>query len=169
MAAGPTYEAIASTVLGSATSTITLLSIDTSYTDLVVVWNYKSNSTNYPTLGLRMNSSTTGYSGTQVYNGFGTKGSNRNSSATSISIARAIGGSIVANGVGQVIYHFLNYANTNVYKTVVAFAGMSDNGVELDVGTWQNTSAITSITLFAATSNDFHGDSTVTIYGIKAA
>ena len=169
MAAGATYEPIATTTLSSATSTFTFSSVSGSYTDLVLVIAYKAATTNYPTLRLTFNGSATGYSGTQLWGTGSASGSNRNTSAAFISIARAVGVPQTIGNTGTVIINLQNYSNTTTSKTVLARVSASDTGTEADVGLWQNTSAITSISIDAPTTNDFAIGSTFTLYGIAAA
>lgn len=161
-----THTPIASQTLGSATSSVSFTSIPQGYTDLVVVIGYKAATTNYPTLRLSFNGSATGYSGTQLYGDGATAGSNRTSNAAYISIARAYGVPQTIGNTGTIIIHLQNYSNTTTYKTVLARANASDTGTEADVGLWQNTSAITSFSIDAPTSNDFASGSTFTLHGI---
>lgn len=169
MAAGPTYEPIATTTLTSATSSISFTGISSSYTDIVLVFAYKAATTNYPTIKLTFNGSTTGYSGTQLYGNGSTAGSNKNTSASFISIARAVGQPSVVGNTATVLIHIFNYSDTSVYKSVLARADAADTGTEADAGLWQSTNAINQIDLNTSTSNDFAIDSMVTLYGIKAA
>ena len=169
MAAGATYEPIATNTLGSATSTVTFSSISGSYTDLVFVISLKAATTNNPTLRLTFNGSATGYSGTQLYGTGSAAGSNRTTSAAFIAIARAIGAPPTIGNTGTIIINLQNYSNTTTYKTVLARANAADSGTEADVGLWQNTSAITSISIDAPTTNDFAIGSMFTLYGISAA
>lgn len=169
MAAGVTYDKIATTTLGSATSSITLSSISGSYTDLVLVFSYKANTTNFPTIKLTFNGNTSGYCGNQVIGNGSTVSANRNSNAAFISIARGVGQPATIGNTATIVINIMDYANTSNYKTVLARASSADTGTELDVGQWQNTAAITQINLSAATSNDFAVGSMVTLYGIAAA
>jgi hypothetical protein len=50
MAAGNTYTPLATQTLGSAAASVTFSSISGAYTDLVLVLNIKSTSSNYPTM-----------------------------------------------------------------------------------------------------------------------
>jgi hypothetical protein len=162
-----TYTPIASQTLSSATSSVAFTSIPQGYTDLVVVIGYKAATTNYPTLRLSFNGSATGYSGTQLYGTGSTAGSNRNSSAAYISIARAVGVPQAIGNTGTIIINLQNYSNTTTFKTVLARASASDTGTEADVGLWQNTSAITSFSIDSGSVNDFASGSTFSIYGIQ--
>lgn len=164
-----TYEPIATTTLTSVTSSVSFTSISGSYTDIVLVFGYKSNTTNYPTLSLKFNGSSTGYSGTQLSGNGTSAASYRNTSASSISIARAVGTPSTVGGTATIIINVMNYSNTTTYKTVIARASAAETGTEADVGLWQSTSAINQIDITTATSNDFASGSVITLYGIKAA
>jgi len=164
-----TYEKIQTTTLPSATSTISFTGISGSYTDIVLVFGYKSNTTNQPTLRLTFNGTSTGFSGTQLTGNGSTDASYRNSNAAFISIARIVGTPTTVGGMATIIMNFQNYSNTTTYKTVLARASAAESGVEADVGLWANTAAITQIDITTATSNDFASGSVVTLYGIKAA
>lgn len=165
-----TYEKIQSTtVTGSATSSIDFTSISSAYTDIVLVFYCKSNSTNNPTLRLTFNGSSTGFSGRQMYGNATTPVSNNNTNASFISIARAAGMPSVANETALVLLHIMDYASTNKYKNVFAQVNNYENGGELDIGVWANNAAINRITIDTPTSNDFAVGSVMTLYGIKAA
>jgi hypothetical protein len=165
-----TYEKIQSTTItGSATSSVDFTSISSAYTDIVLVFYCKSNSTNNPTLRLTFNGSSTGYSGRQMYGSATTPVSNNNTNASFISIARAAGMPSVANETALVLLHIMDYASTNKYKSVFAQVNSYENGGELDIGVWANNAAINRITIDTPTSNDFAVGSVMTLYGIKAA
>jgi len=68
---------------------------------------------------------------------------------------------------GQVIFDFLDYADTNKNKTVRMLGGFDDNGsgfVCLTSGSVANTAAITSITIAGDTWQQY---SSFALYGIK--
>jgi hypothetical protein len=163
-----TYTSIASQTLSSASSIFTFSNIPQDYVDLVLVFNYKSNSVNQPTLLLSFNGSSTGYSGTQLYGNGSTVGSNKNTNASYISIARAVGTPTTSGATATIIINLMNYANSSRYKTVLARTASTESGTEADVGLWQSASPITSIKLTTPTSNDFAAGSTITLYGIQA-
>jgi hypothetical protein len=162
-----TYSPIATQTLASATSSVTFTSIPQGYTDLVVVIGYKAATTNQPTLQLTFNGSSSSYSGTQLTGNGSAAASYRNTGAAFISIARVVGVPSTVGNTGTIIINLQNYSNTTTYKTVLARANAADTGTEADVGLWQNTSAITSFTIAAATSNDFASGTTFSLYGIQ--
>ena len=116
---------------------------------------------------MRFNSDTaSNYSDTNIYGTGSAAGSYRDTSSTNIRIGA------VNNGTGaqsNFMIHVMNYANTTTYKT--ALARFNDAGAETAgiVGTWRNTSAITSITFLLASTSTYATGSTFTLYGIAAA
>ena len=75
----------------------------------------------------------------------------------------------VSNTVGAIIIDILDYQNTNKYKTFRTLEGYDANGsgqVSFTSGSWQSTSAITSITLPDAYLN-WSTASKFALYGIK--
>lgn len=63
---------------------------------------------------------------------------------------------------------FMDYSNTNKFKSVIGRWGSSTSGeVRMGVGTWLNTAAITSITM--APPNGFAAGSTISVYGVGTA
>ena len=77
-----------------------------------------------------------------------------------------------ANIFGAFICDILDYKDTNKYKTVKTFTGSDLNGsglYGLFSGSWRNTSAVTSITLFNNNGGDIVQYSSFALYGIKGA
>jgi hypothetical protein len=71
------------------------------------------------------------------------------------------------------IVDFLDYTNTNKYKTVRTIAGYDGNGFgecHFNSGVWLSTSAITSINLspFISGANSFTQYTSLALYGVKA-
>jgi hypothetical protein len=170
MAAGSTYTPIATqTVSGSSTGTVTFSSISSAYTDLYIACNFGLASASR--LYLRFNgSSATNYSDIWLTgdSGGGTyTGSDRNSNAISVGgIWNGISTTLTATALIQV----MNYGNTISYKNVISRVA-NDKGslgtVDLSVGLWRQTSAITSVSVVGGAN--FLSGSTFTLYGIAAA
>lgn len=157
-----TYEPIATTTLGSDTSEILFSSIPATYTDLILIADCQTTSGN--TLTLRFNSdSATNYSQTYVL-GNGTAAS----SAASTSITSIYLGDIANTRMVYAI-NIMSYANTSVYKTVLARQNYTAGSVSARVGTWRSTAAINSVRLAPFTAVNLLTGSTATLYGIKAA
>ncbi len=165
-----TYEPIASQTLSSSASTVTISSIPGTYTDLVLVLRLFPVNTNVVSVAFRINSDTgSNYSETNIYGTGSAVGSERFSSGTSGRFGRAID---FRGTAYTAVTHFMSYANTNVYKTILTASANADSpsapGVERSVDLWRSTAAITSIDLLAG-SNSFASGSTISLYGIKAA
>lgn len=166
MAAGNTYESIATQTLGSAAASVTFSSITGSYTDLVLVCDAGI------TAGLRnylvqVNSDTsTNYSRTSL-SGDGTSATSvRGSSLTNIILNDY--GYLEGTSGSNAIAHFMNYSNTTTYKTVLCRSNNTANGTSSTVNLWRSTAAISTI-LVAASASTFVAGSTFTLYGIKNA
>lgn len=162
MAAGATYEPIATTTLGSAQASVTFSSISGSYTDLVLVVVGKRSDA-FDNIGIQFNSDTgSNYSRTILVGDGSATDSSRSSNQTSSECA-GFGGA-----QGTIIYQIQNYSNTTTYKTVLARSGDAASKVVSGVGLWRSTSAITSTTVIASGSTFISG-TMFTLYGIAAA
>jgi hypothetical protein len=164
-----TYEKIATTtVSGGSTSTFTFNSIPGTYTDLRLI--FIGNGTSTETALLRFNSDTgTNYSATKL-TGSGTSATSaRNTNSTWIQLTD---GDI--NGFGTnptyASADIFSYANSTTNKTCLINKSSDQNGsgaVQVAVGLWRNTVAITSVTVLISGGN-FTSGTTATLYGIKA-
>lgn len=157
-----TYEAIATTTLSSATSTVTFASIPQTYTDLRVVFTGTANATS--AFGLRYNSDTgTNYSYTLLYGNGSSAASGRGSSTSD-----------PANGniwttQSNVTADIMNYSNSTTYKTAISRADNADNRTAAWVSLWRSTAAITNLQITTTNANTYSIGTTITLYGIKAA
>jgi len=157
-----TYEPIATTTLGSASSSVTFSSITGSYTDLILVIAGTMSGSGDAT-SVQVNSDTgSNYSSTRLYGDGTTAYSDRLTSQT----RSALGLMMPAQSVFTV--HFMNYSNSTTNKTFLGRSSAASGFVEAAVGLWRNTSAITSITATTA-GQTYQTGSTFTLYGIKAA
>jgi hypothetical protein len=168
-----TYTPIATTTLGTTSTSVTFSTITGTYTDLILI-------TSAPTVGggnnsrgyrFELNSDTgTNYSQTWLSNSTTTPTSTRESSQTR---GRIGGISESASDVTTVITNFLNYSNTTTYKTVLSrSSNLNTNGdtnVFAGVSLWRSTSAITAIKLTMSDNSNFVAGSTFTLYGVKSA
>jgi len=156
-----TYEKIATTTLGSTSSSVTFSTISGSYTDLVLVVNAQ-NSSSDGNWRLQFNSDTgSNYSFTSLSGTGSATESVRYSNVTSIDCGVSGNGNLATQ-----IANIQNYSNTTTYKTALSRLSSSSRFVTANVGLWRNTNAITSIT--ALNDNSWVSGSTFTLYGIKA-
>jgi hypothetical protein len=174
-----TYEPIATSTLGSSTTTVTFSSIPSTYTDLVLVLSMQSTSaddidTRY---WLRFNSdSGSNYSMTTVEGDTVNPTSGRNVSRTQFDNLTNLSSSPEFT---LATFNIMNYSNTTTYKTLLNRAGQQSNNVGTSggtrslygalVGLWRDTSAINRIDIICAVNGQFATGSMFTIYGIKAA
>jgi hypothetical protein len=122
---------------------------------------------------VRLNSdSGSNYSRTNTYGDGSSTASSRASNQTKMS--NAIG--FLANNTLNTIamFNFMNYSNTNTFKTCLIRSGeATQGGTNIAVNLWRSTSAISSIYVYCGASNDgqanLYAGTTITLYGIKAA
>ena len=157
------YESIATTTVGSGgSSSISFTSIPATYTHLQIRSFILSSST-ASSATMTINS-TNGIS--HYLSGNGTVASAA-SDLTKMFFPLVQGST--TSGFGGVT-DFLDYTNTNKYKTVKTLGGYDVNGsgfVNLTSNLWLSTSAITSITVTAV--GTFNQYSSFALYGIKGA
>ena len=167
MAAGNTYEAIATTTITvSSSTTIDFTSIPSTYTDLVLVLQGTANS-NYWDLYVRFNSDTgSNYSVTRLFGSGSAAGSNRISGDTLIQTTYY---GNLGTGQSNQILNVMNYANTTTNKTMLIRGNNAGNGVDASFGLWRSTAAITAINLLMFSGGSFQVGTTASLYGIKAA
>lgn len=165
-----TYEPIATTTISGSPTEVSFTSISSAYTDLVVVCSVAYSSAQ--DLYFRLNDdANNNYSYRILYGTGTTAGSANNGSSYSKGIADYYGTPGTTLGDSVQILHFQNYANTNVNKTILARGNRASGGVDLVVNLWRSTAAINKITFgyLAGGAPTFVNNSTITIYGIKAA
>ena len=163
MAAGNTYEAIATTTLGSAVSSVTFSSIPGTYTDLVLVAT--GNSSTLVDTYLRFNGDSTSglYSTTRLYGLVIAAPSDRYSNQNQI-----LAGDFNTASNSVAIIQIANYSNATTNKTSLIRSNIASSIVFANVGLWRNTAAITSLTM-STSSGTFAIGSTFSLYGIASA
>lgn len=159
-----TYEKIATTTLGSASNDVTFSSITATYTDIVVICNAKVTS-GTADLWFNFNSDTgSNYSITFISGNGSAIQSARNTNATKMSVTNY---GYLETTIGTYIVNIQNYSNTTTYKTSLARANTTSNGLAAGAGLWRSTAAISTIKISPSADN-FATGSTFTLYGIKA-
>jgi hypothetical protein len=173
------FETIA-TATPSSVSTFTFSSIPQTYTHLQIRYIAKGTSVSggYPTgLYVTFNAdSAANYSNHNLRGNGASAASGANISTTSADAIVILPGKATSNdnvtfGVG--IVDFLDYANTNKYKTIRSLNGGDFNGsgtVFFASSNWRSTSAITSITFTCDVTylTNFLTNSHFALYGVKA-
>jgi len=158
------YISIATyTVTGSAVASYTFSNIPTSYTDLVLIGSPNNGPGTYPfvQVGNGTVDTTSSYSSTQIYGSGTTVGSTRLPSTT-------YGWGGTANAYSNIKIYFMNYANTNTFKTWLCRGGSASDYVSAEVTLWRSASAINTIKIYPDTGT-YPVGTTFNLYGIKAA
>jgi hypothetical protein len=167
MAAGNTYEAISTTTISSTTATITLSSIPGTYTDLVLVVTAKSS--NAADIWIRVNSDSGSNYQYAVLTGDGSSAGASKASSQSNGLLTDYNATPSSDNNHVAICQFNSYASTNNRKNMISRASRAAAGIDFVLSTWNDTSAITSLTLRFNSTPTFDADTVVSLYGIKAA
>lgn len=166
MAAGATYEPIATTTVSNGTTTSIVFSSLGSYTDIRLVF-VGGNAGGSP-LCVQFNSDTgTNYSTTNL---LGSGSAVTSARSTNKSFARLSW--VQYNDLYKVTFADIFSYSGSTNKTILSQYAGDNNGsgyVDRGVSLWRSTSAITSITLLNEFSDYFTNGSKASIYGIKAA
>lgn len=155
----PTYIALATTTLTSATTTITLSSIPATYRDLVLVVNVPPISGSQ--LCLRFNGDT-GSNYTRQYLEYIFSSVGQAAGTNDYAYVGAFGGD-----QATLICHIMDYSGT-AQKTLLA-RGDSANAAKMTRVIWANTAAITSISVqLPANPENMPIGTTINLYGIAS-
>jgi hypothetical protein len=167
-----TMVAIQTQTLATNTATVTFSSIPQNYTDLRIVIN--AGSTSSEDIGMQFNGDNSGghYSTTILAGGGSSASSGRTTSVNGITIDSNGFDSTSIAKVATV--DIMNYSNTTTYKTALCRSGNAGTGVDAIVGLWRPASLgsgnITSITFYGYNSGySFLAGSTFSLYGIANA
>lgn len=164
-----TYEPIQEQTLTGTVNNVEFTSIPQTYTDLIIVSTPTQN-TGYNQLNIQFNSDTGNYYSSTWLTGSNNTAFSGRVSNTSAAYLSSYAGPGTTAGNFVCISHIMNYSNSTTLKTVISRAGNPGTGtdVELTVGLWRSSSAITSLKIFLGT-NSFVSGSRFVLYGIKAA
>jgi hypothetical protein len=177
MPAGATYNCIATTTLGSAQSSVTFSSITGSYTDLVLVFSNVKLSSGDSAIDIQVGNGSVDTGSNYSFTIFGARSTsatpftNRLDNTTLMRSNWYTAITTTEAAMSQV--HFMNYANTTTFKTVLANSRVQPgsanySGVETIINLWRSTSAINTIKIMPNV-NSFTSGSTFSLYGIAAA
>jgi hypothetical protein len=163
-----TYEAIATVTVGSGgAADITFSSIPATYTDLILKYSIRqSNASDFSTLQITLNGSTSTFTGRYLEGDGATPGS-------ATTPARFIGylnaSTSTANTFSNCEIYFSNYAGSTNKSFSIDYAAETNAATSymgLLAQLWSTTSVITSISLVPSTGTLLQY-STATLYGIK--
>jgi hypothetical protein len=159
-----TYVALDKVTVGSAVSSITFSSVNSGYTDLVIVCNGTGGiSSNDASILIQLNGDTASNYSTTYLLGDGTSAASGRIGPSSAIYSMRINGTTNSTGIA----HIQNYSNSTTYKTILSRGNSPQYAIAL-VGLWRSTAAITSITLTEQNAGNFQSGFTASLYGIKA-
>jgi hypothetical protein len=166
-----TFELIASSTVGSGgAASIDFTSIPSTFTDLCIVASVRTDAAAVArSLEMTFNSSTSNRSSRRL-SGSGSAASS--SSFTNLFAGVMSGASATASTFGNDLIYIPNYAGAT--NKSYSADGVSENNAteayaQLYAGLWSDTTAISSIQLFVATSGNFVEHSTAYLYGVSNA
>lgn len=155
---------LANITVGASTVSVTFSSISQSYRDLLIVVNAANSISNDP-LFIKINNDTGGnYNRVYIYGNGGSSSSSRTLGSTGGYISTSAG---IGSNRGDSLTTIFDYSATDKHKTWISKTDNADNGVELMYGSWNSTSAITTIQV--GNVNWWWADGgTVALYGVSA-
>jgi hypothetical protein len=166
------YDALATvTVPSGGLSTITFAGIPNTYKHLQIRSIARSDfAGNLVSFHLRPNGETGANFSDHYLRGDGTGATaSGTANVTFPTLGYATAANYASNIFSGTVIDLLDYANTNVNKTMRGFSGFDTNGagiVGLFSAAWRNTAAINSLTIIPGAGN-FIQNSQFTLYGVK--
>lgn len=172
-----TFTKIASVSLASQAASMSFTSIPQTYTDLVVKWTGRLAAGGaVENCTLKFNGSTSGYKSRDVgYVGpdYGVRSLTNQGGTNDVFSGYIPTSGHTANAFGSNDIYIPNYTSSS-YKSILVEGASDTNsgaildfGVILSSGVWENTAAITSITIASDTGYNLAAYSSATLYGIK--
>lgn len=157
--ATPTYVALGTITLASATSSLVFSSIPATYRDLILILRGSTGTT--ALTGVRLNADTGSNYSWVLMRGNGSNAASASGTETYVPIWYA---GNPQSGVG--IVQIMDYSATDKHKTALVRQD-TDNDVTAAFATrWANTAAVTSLTVRTSTSS-FNIGTTISIYGVN--
>jgi hypothetical protein len=168
------YESIETVTLSNSTTASVTFSSLSGYQHLQIrglIRNTRAASGDGSTMMLRLNSDTgSNYFSHRLRGNGSSASSDAQTSASSARAADYASDSATASVFTAFVIDILDYADSSKNTTIRSFHGADFNGsgyVNLMSAAWNNTNAVTSITLLDAAYN-FKQYSTLALYGLKA-
>lgn len=160
------YKSIMSIVLNSTASTVTFNNIPQTYSDIILVANFGRSAADTGSWFRVNDDSGTNYCTTNIT---GTGASAISGKDFSVNVGRYFRALSNQTDNNSIIMDFMNYANPNIYKTILTRGGISTgtgSGTEANVNVWRSTSPITSISLITSTGT-YSSGSIFNLYGLS--
>ena len=169
------FVPIATTTVPSAgAASVTFSSIPSTYTHLQIRGIARSTAAqSFAGLRLRVGNGSvdtgSNYSTHQLYGDGSTATATANAPTTETYMGAISAANDTANTFGIAVIDILEYANTNIYKTIRVLDGVDTNGagyINFNSAGWRSTSAINTISLYPSAGN-FAQYSQFALFGIK--
>jgi hypothetical protein len=168
MAAGATFEPIATQTLASTSTLITFSSISSSYTDLQVVVLCQGSAASALNVLLNNDNTAGNYSWLKMI-GNGTAAQSENNNSRGALQFGIDSGLPTSSTFALCVFDVFSYASTDKFKSVIG-RWSSDGYTETTTELYKSTSAVNRVDLrIGGGSASFSIGTTVTLYGIKAA
>ena len=175
--AASSYESIATATGTGSSATVSFTSIPSTYTHLQIRAIARDTSAINDSYGAKLKiNSDAGSNYASHYllgNGSSAAAGSQGTSITPPNCMQTAGGGMLANTYSAIIIDFLDYKNTNKYKTVKILTGVSSNAttainvVALQSALWMNTNAITQIDITSDSGGNWATGTQFALYGIK--
>ncbi len=169
-AAGPSFELISTTILGSTTSLVTFSSIPATYKHLQLRFSVRGSSSTNPQMRMYFNGDTASNYNSHLVFAQNNSSFSENEAGTSINLNRVPGDLAQGSHFGVGIIDILDYASTSKNKVTRMRGGYADPNqgyfyTGLYSGQWRSTAAINSMSLFI-NSMSILANSRLSLYGI---
>ena len=161
------FDSIATTTLGTNATEVILSSIPQTYQHLQLRMMIKNHTANTNNTRMQVNSDAANLTAHNISGDGSTISSGGNASSTYWFMGNHPNNT-QANSFAVYIVDFLDYTNTNKYKTMRCLSGFDLNGsgnAYVISGTWLSTSAINSIRIYSG-ADSFIAKSSFALYGI---
>jgi hypothetical protein len=170
------YFSLDTYTVTSTTASITFSSISQDYTHLEIrCYTKTAGGTSLADMKMRFNGiTTTAYSWHKMYSGPSGSAAFTGTGTANFMFAGVANETTGANVFNTTTQLILDYKNTSKFKTQMNKGGGTQgaggtNYYQWGGGTWRDTAAITSVTIFDGNSNGFAAGSVFHLYGIKIA
>jgi hypothetical protein len=168
-----TYDAIATTTLGSDTAVVSFSNIPATYTDLLLTGHLSFSLNDSGLIGTIRNDTSASYS-TTVLDAYTTLTSGFETNRTFFRMTGwSHGAGTTFNTPGFFTCHFFSYTNYESYRNIISVGTVKNNSDSMDTTIFANQyrsgSNLTSIQINQGGSASIKAGSVFTLYGIRAA
>lgn len=163
-----TYELISTTILGTATASVTFSSLgdySSTYKHLQIRVLARTSHTTTDYLNMRLNGATSFWH--HGLEGNGAAVTSYNGSVTSMTTALVPNSTDTTNSFGGGVVDVLDPYSTTKNKTIRSLGGFGGVNIALRSGSWASTSSVTSITFLPFSGANLVSGSRFSLYGIR--